>query len=74
MAGALNSATERRDYSASRILCANWCLELGISRRDRGGLLQVINLDQTYADAAVLAGKDGGELSGGQRGKDSGFL
>lgn len=36
--------------------------------------MQVIDLYQTYADAVVPAGKDGGELSRWQRRKESGFL
>ena len=31
-----------------------------------GGLLEIINLDQTQADAAVLPSEDRGELSGRQ--------
>jgi hypothetical protein len=40
----------------------------------RARLMHVINLYQTYADAAVISGQDRGELPRWQRGKDSGFL
>ena len=37
-------------------------------------LMQIINLYQAYADAAVLSGQDRGERSGRQGSEDAGFF
>jgi len=37
-------------------------------------LFEIVNLDQGDAHAPILAGHDGGELTGRQRGEDAGFF